>query len=153
VSQSVSNGGTASFSVTAQGTDPLSYQWYFNTTNLLAGITNASFSLTNASLTNAGNYSVLVSNAFGSVLSPPASLRVLVPPQIISVTRTGAVLSLTFSTVPGLIYEVYYKDDLDSPTWTALPKKAILRLGTGAPMTVTDLIGPGPRRFYTVLVQ
>jgi hypothetical protein len=153
VSQVVSNGATVSFSVAAQGSPPLSYQWYFNTTNLLNGFTNASCLLTNVGLANAGDYSVSVSNAFGSALSQPATLRVLVPPQIISVTQSGSVLSLTFTTVAGLIYEVYYKDDLTSTTWTALPKRAILRLGTGAPMTVTDLIGPNPSRFYTVIVQ
>jgi len=152
-SQVVSNGATVSFTVTAQGTEPLVYQWYFNGTNLLTGVTNASCLLTNVGLTNAGDYNVSISNALGSVLSQPASLRVLVPPRIISVARIGGVFSLTFSTVPGLIYEVYYKDDLDAPTWTALPKKAILRLGTGAPMTATDVIGPSPSRFYTVIVQ
>ena len=81
--QTVMVGGNATFSVIATGTAPLSYQWYFNTTNLLAGATNYSLTLTNVQLTNAGNYSVVVANGCGSVTStPPATLTVLVPPSI-----------------------------------------------------------------------
>jgi alpha-tubulin suppressor-like RCC1 family protein len=65
--------GSASFQVTADGTKPLSYQWLFNGTNIL-NANNASLTLTNLASTNAGNYSVLVSNVVGSTLSSNASL-------------------------------------------------------------------------------
>jgi DNA-binding beta-propeller fold protein YncE len=80
--QTVVVGATATFSVTATGTLPLSYQWYFNETNLLAGATDTSLILTNVQLTNAGIYSVLVTNAFGSATSSNAVLTVLVPPTV-----------------------------------------------------------------------
>ena len=44
--QTVVAGQTAMFSVTATGTQPLSYQWTFDTTNIAAG-TNATLVLTN----------------------------------------------------------------------------------------------------------
>ena len=43
----VTNGGTAQFSVTAQGMSPLFYQWYVNGSNALAGATNTTLILSN----------------------------------------------------------------------------------------------------------
>ena len=68
-------GGNATFSVTAGGTTPLSYQWSFNTTNLL-GATNATLTLTNLQFAQAGVYAVLVTNNYGSILSSNATLTV-----------------------------------------------------------------------------
>jgi len=70
-------GGSATFSVIANGGVPLYYQWLFNGTNVLPGATNASLTLTGLALTNAGNYSVLVTNYLGSVTSTVASLSVV----------------------------------------------------------------------------
>jgi uncharacterized repeat protein (TIGR01451 family) len=53
--QSVSTGDTATFSVTAAGTPPFVYQWLFNNT-LLDGATNATLTLTNVTVANAGTY-------------------------------------------------------------------------------------------------
>ena len=66
-------GATATFTVTAAGTAPLAYEWRFNDANL-ADKTNRSLSLPNVQLTNAGNYTVVVTNAFGSVTSRVAAL-------------------------------------------------------------------------------
>ena len=74
--------GTAVFSVGANGSLPLSYQWFFNQTNLLPNQTNSSLVLTNVQLTNAGNYTVLVSNLISSVLSSNATLTVQTPAAI-----------------------------------------------------------------------
>jgi hypothetical protein len=68
-------GGTASFSVSATGTAPLSYQWYLNATPL-AGANSATLNLTNVALAAAGNYSVVVTNRAGSVTSANATLAV-----------------------------------------------------------------------------
>ncbi len=73
-SQTAIEGSSVSFSVAATGAAPLVYQWRFNGTN----ITNATNStLTLNSVTNSGNFSVLVSNARGSALSLPAHLSVI----------------------------------------------------------------------------
>lgn len=69
-------GGTASFAVTATGTAPLHYQWYFNGSNSIGAGTNSILTLTNVVLTNAGFYSVTVSNQLGSVTSSNATLTV-----------------------------------------------------------------------------
>ena len=83
-SQTVVQGNYVTFNVgvSSNSTIPLGYQWYFNGTNLLAGAINASLTLTNAQLTNAGNYLALVTNVMGSVTSSNAVLTVLVPPSV-----------------------------------------------------------------------
>ena len=68
-------GGTATFTVAADGTPPLSYQWNFNGTNI-AGATNTFLTLTNVQFNQAGNYAVLVTNVYGSILSSNAMLTV-----------------------------------------------------------------------------
>ena len=73
--QTATAGGTATFSVIATGSLPLSYQWNFNGTNII-GSTNTSLTLTNVQPNQAGNYTVLVTNAFGSILSSNAMLTV-----------------------------------------------------------------------------
>lgn len=62
---------------------PLSYQWQ-NSQGAIAGATNASFTIINAQATNADNYSVVVSNPFGSVTSAVVTVTVLFPPAIVS---------------------------------------------------------------------
>jgi hypothetical protein len=74
--QTVSAGNNATFTAAAAGTPPLSYQWYFNTNTVLAGATNATLTLTGVQLTNAGNYTVVVSNIVGSATSSNAVLTV-----------------------------------------------------------------------------
>ena len=78
-SQTLAVGSTAVFSVTAISTLPLSYQWYFNTSTVLAGATNATLTLTNVQLADAGSYSVVVANAAGAVSSTGAVLTVFLP--------------------------------------------------------------------------
>jgi hypothetical protein len=53
------------FSVGAYGTPPLAYQWQLNGTNLL-NKTNTFMSLTGVQPTNAGIYTVIITNGFGS---------------------------------------------------------------------------------------
>ncbi|SPE51544.1 hypothetical protein SBV1_1380001 [Verrucomicrobia bacterium] len=78
-------GGTAIFMATASGTPPLSYQWSLDGTNL-AGATTNLLILTNIQSAQAGNYTVLVTNGYGSVLSSNAFL-VIVPPSCVSLSN------------------------------------------------------------------
>ncbi len=76
-------GGAALFEVMADGTPPLTYQWNFNGTNLLDA-TNSVLVITNTQMSDAGNYAVEVSNAFGSEESSNAVLMVGEPPTIVA---------------------------------------------------------------------
>ncbi len=73
--QSVQIGSNTAFSVVANGQPTLNYQWRFNGQNLV-GQTAASLSITSVQFANAGGYSVVVTNAYGSVTSAVAQLTV-----------------------------------------------------------------------------
>ncbi len=109
--QTVTVGGTATFSVTASGSLPLGYQWNFNGTNM-QGATNTTLTLTNVQVSQAGNYAVLVTNAYGWAISSNAVLTVMAPPSIISqpanctnVVGTTAGFSVTASGTAPLCYQ------------------------------------------------
>ena len=74
--QMVMAGSTVTFSVTASGFAPLAYQWYFNG-SAITGATATNCSRAGVTTASAGNYTVLVSNAGGSVTSSVAILTVL----------------------------------------------------------------------------
>lgn len=74
-SLSVSVGQAATFSVTATGTAPLSYQWYKND-GALSGATNASYTIASVATADAGTYKVTVSNSAGNTTSNNATLTV-----------------------------------------------------------------------------
>ena len=75
-SQTVTAGQTATFSVTASGTSPLSYQWQKNSTNI-AGATAANYTTpATTSSDNGAKFDVVVSNSAGSITSAIATLTV-----------------------------------------------------------------------------
>jgi pectate lyase len=81
--QAVSLGQNVTFSVNVSGTLPLIYQWYYNTSTLLSVGTNSTLTLTNVQLSDAGGYSVIVTNSYGSTNSAVAQLTVnIFPPSI-----------------------------------------------------------------------
>ena len=69
-------GSTVTFTVSALGTAPLSYQWRLNGTHL-SGATGTTLTLANVGLTQSGSYSVVVSNPSGSATSQTALLGVI----------------------------------------------------------------------------
>jgi len=73
---SVVVGQPATFSVTAVGTPPLAYQWQKNSVNI-PGATSATFTISQCTLANSGNYRVIVTNASGSATSNVAALTVV----------------------------------------------------------------------------
>ena len=79
--QSLGLGTSATFTVVATGTSPLAYQWSKNGT-AITGATAASLTFSSLSASDVGSYTVVVSNALGSVGSSAASLTVISPPII-----------------------------------------------------------------------
>jgi len=77
--QTVTVSNSAAFNVVATGDGPLRYQWYFNASTVIAGATNASFSLYSVLTNDAGTYSVVVTNSFGAITSSFAVLTVNLP--------------------------------------------------------------------------
>lgn len=66
---------SVTFSVEAKGSLPMAFQWFHNGV-AIAGATSPSFVRSNLNLSHAGEYSVVLSNAFGVVESSPATLEV-----------------------------------------------------------------------------
>jgi len=80
--QSASPGDSVTFTVAANGTGPLSYQWRKGGANL-AGANSSSLTIGNVQASHAGSYDVVVGNAAGSDTSDPAILTVTgVAPQV-----------------------------------------------------------------------
>ena len=98
--QTVYPGATANFSVTANGSAPLSFQWFFNTNTALVGANNSALTINNVQATNAGTYHVVVNNLAGSVTSSLAVLTLNNSPVAPGfVTQPAAVIVLVGSTV------------------------------------------------------
>ena len=77
-SQSALGGQSVMFSVTATGTAPLRYQWFYKGATL-QDATNSILSLSSLAFSQSGPYSVIVFNGVGSVQSSNAVLNVLIP--------------------------------------------------------------------------
>ncbi len=113
--RSAVTGSNATFSVTALGIPPLSYQWRFNGSDI-AGATDATRTISNVQPVNEGGYSVVVANSFGAVTSTVATLTVLQPPSITALSSDQTVVAgnaVTFEvsaagTSP-LSYQWYFK--------------------------------------------
>ena len=112
VSRAIAVSSNATFTVTAIGTMPLSYQWQRNGTNLvnitnhISGTTNAILTISNAQTNDSGNsYSVIIANSVGSTNSSNATLLVTnIPPMIIvqPLSRTnvsGTTVTLTVTAI------------------------------------------------------
>jgi len=120
--QTVTNGGTANFSVVATGSQPLTYQWQLNGTNLtdltniwgsiVSGSTTTNLTISNAATNDNGNYTVIVANDFGSATSSAAALSVTLAPAITTQPQSLALTNgatarfrVTASGVPTLTYQ------------------------------------------------
>ncbi len=77
-------GREATFRMTAYGTAPFTYQWLFNG-NSIPAATNATLTVSPVQSGDAGYYSVIVSNAFGAVVSAAAELSTTDGPPVITV--------------------------------------------------------------------
>ncbi len=152
-SQTVSMGGTATFTVMAGGQAPLSYQWRLGGTNL-AGATISSLVLANVQPANAGNYSVRVTNAFGSMLSSNALLTVIqaTPQTLINVDfGAGPATSGSPKAGPAAVGQAtndfwnFYTRDDDSGGWRTFGVLANLKFANGAVSScgMTVLNAPG----------
>ena len=139
-------GMDANFLSAATGTEPLSYQWRFNGTNLV-GADNNLLALMNIQPLQAGAYSLLVTNQAGSITSDIASLTVLLPPAIRSLTFTESGVLISLPSVIGFNYELDYKDSLNDPDW--LPASSPLP-GTGDVISLEDATLPSASRFYRI---
>jgi hypothetical protein len=76
--QAVTVGQTATFSVTAAGTAPLTYQWFDNGTAIAGAISSTYTTPATVITDNNSQFTVTVSNAAGSTKSNPATLTTMI---------------------------------------------------------------------------
>jgi len=76
-------GESVTFSVEANGSEPLAYQWRRDG-SVIAGATEATLTLDPVSVADAGEYSVVVTNGIGSATSAGATLGVIEPVQVVT---------------------------------------------------------------------
>jgi hypothetical protein len=93
-------GTTASFTVSATGSGPFTYRWKQNGVNLgnvgnISGSTNSILTITNVATTNAGSYTVGVTNGAGGLVAGPGVLTVILP-TLSSVSLVGPNVVLSY---------------------------------------------------------
>jgi hypothetical protein len=113
VNATVNQGGSTTFSVTATG-GTLTYQWKKWGSNI-PGATSSTLTLTDLDASDSGTYTVVVSNAGGSVTSNEASLTVRIPLAITSQpsdqsTSPGGSVYLSVSAVGNNLSYQWKKD-------------------------------------------
>jgi hypothetical protein len=99
-------GSGAYFSVAAEGTG-LSYQWFKNGI-AIAGATRSSFAITAVQVSDAGSYTVVVTNASGqSTTSESVALAVAAAGSVrlVNMSTRAGVGSVTGTLIPGLVIE------------------------------------------------
>jgi hypothetical protein len=130
--QSLGLGTSATLNVVATGTSPLAYQWSKNGT-AITGATSASLTFSSLSASDVGSYTVVVSNALGSVTSAAAVLTINSPPTIITqpvnqtvVAGSTVTLSVTATATGNITYR-----------WT----KGVVSSGRGGSTIFTTITG------------
>jgi hypothetical protein len=112
-------GESVTFSVVVLGVEPLHYQWRKDGANLtngshLAGAEGSSLTLASVQPADAGNYSVVVSNQYGSVTSVVATLMVLpaIPETVSPQLMGGNQMRFTITGTPGRVLHLQGSPDL-----------------------------------------
>jgi hypothetical protein len=82
--QTVNVGQTATFTVAAEGTAPLAFQWKRNGANILGATASSYTTPATVAADDGAVFAVAVSNAYGGVVSSNAVLTVRVPPYIVT---------------------------------------------------------------------
>jgi len=74
---------------------------------------------------------------------------VTLPPQFTSTLLTGNQFKFSWLAANGAAYQVEYKDNLTTPTWSSLGSPVN---GTGSVVTITNLISASSQRFFRLRV-
>jgi hypothetical protein len=141
---------SVTFTVTAEGPEPLSYQWYFGGQPIV-GATEPSYTIDSAVIGDTGSYRVEVANPCGSDMSAPATLTVLdeaptiaEQPQAVTACE-GATVAFTVTPAgdPPFEYQ-WYKDgaEIDGATGESYTAEDITVDDAGAySVVVTNACG------------
>ena len=132
-SQTVTAGATATFSVLATGSG-LTYQWRKDGV-AISGANASSYSISGAQASNAGSYTVVVSNTAGSVTSSAATLTVNGVPVVTSAATATAPVGQAFS------YQITASRSPTGFNATGLPAGLSVNTGTGLISGTPTIVG------------
>jgi hypothetical protein len=136
-------GASITFTVAAAGAPPLIYQWQKGSAPI-TGATGASLVLTNLQATDAGNYSVVITNDYGSITSSNAYLTV--NPAGVSLALYSGI---TIDGVVGLTYGIQYSTNLSNTNgWQGL---ANVTLSVPTMLWFDTQPANQPSRYYRVV--
>jgi hypothetical protein len=155
-SQIADTGDNVTFTVEAGGSPPLAYQWLFEGVTI-TGATRSSLAFTNVQMTNAGNYTVSVTNSYGLTVSDNATLTVVQPVctpapaglvgwwQAEGDAADGAgtnngILQGGVTFVPGNVGQAWRLNGTSG--YVSIPASASLNVGTGGALTIEGWISP-----------
>jgi alpha-tubulin suppressor-like RCC1 family protein len=148
---SILSGQSASFSVTATGSAPLSYQWRFNDVDM-PGATSSALTIASTGVTNAGAYSVCITNGYGATCSSNAVLGVIV-------ATTAGDNTFQQTDVPALATNVVA---ISAGAWHSLalcPDGTVLAWGDSSegqcavPDTLTDAIAVAAGAYHNLAIK
>jgi hypothetical protein len=128
-------GQTVTLSVAATGSSPFYYQWQLNGVNV-AGATNATLTLNNILSSEAGNYTVVMSNYVDSITSSAGQVTVLPGPAISSIQNLGPSqgIQLNYSGPAGYAYTIWASTNVSlapiESKWTKLESGQTFSGGT-----------------------
>ena len=143
-------GQSSAISVTVTGTPPFFYQWRNGGSNLANGgvydgvFTNI-LTLTSVLTNNSGNYTVMITNATGSITSSVAAVNVALPPQLSGAAGSPGYVQFSGNTITGLTYVVQLTTNLTSLNWSP-----VLTNNTGVTGAINFQTNntSGPNKFY-----
>jgi hypothetical protein len=144
-------GENASFSSGATGAVPLGYRWQKYGAPI-TGATNTSLSFTNLQLTNAGSYTFVATNAYGTATSDGAVLTIKVA-DVWMVPPTGGapyVAGLNITALTNKTYGIQYASGLNvSNTWIGLTNITLTTNNTRTWFDPAPAVFP--QRYYRVV--
>ncbi len=141
-SQTVAQAGNVTFTVTAAGTAPLSYQWRFNSADL-PGATASAYTDDNAQPADMGSYSVVVSNSAGAAISSNAMLSLIVPAPTL---RMQSPQVLQWRGLSNLTYTVQAGTNIEQTNWLTVGTAS----ASGPSVSFTNP-ADAPRQFFRVV--
>jgi len=141
-------GSSVTFSVTAEGTPPLSYQWQYNGTNI-DGANAATLTLNNVGTNQSGTYTVTVANGIGLGFTPSQPISLLVGISYPLTVQLYAGLQVQ-GTI-GAVYSIQCTSDLNQTnSWQTLTNLTL----PSSPYLYIDTASPDyPRRFYRAVLS
>lgn len=131
-SQTGTIGGAVSFSVSASGSAPLTYQWFKNGSPI-SGATSSTYNIATTTAGDIGTYYATVSNSAGTATSDTAVLTLVF-------TAASTVFSTNFSADT-----IHAASNIVTPTstdWYILASKVATNTAVGDDPATTDVIDP-----------